>query len=327
MCEVIYLYDGTFDGFLSCVFEAYLRKEVPVSIQWEEEAEPSLFDSRTVPTDEARSGRVFRKLKELSPYGTNLVCKGFLTCLPDREMHLFRLIAKLLKDGPAFLTNLSDETLYPVAAAVRHLNGEAHLLKGFLRFSDLGGVLAGEIAPKNRVLPLLRAHFCARYREEAFFIYDRTHREALFYAGGRAEICPLDEFHMAPPDSTEASYRTLWKRFYDTIAIRERENPRCRMTRMPKRYWGVMTEFQDESYFRPLEEQRKLSGERAEQFGEQAGQFREQQKPSQERTELSRESAIPRMPAAVCPAPAFPDGRPAPGTPAEAGPSAPGSAP
>lgn len=55
---------------------------------------------------------------------------------------------------------------------------------------------------------------------------------------------------MAPPDEAEARYRLLWKRFYDTIAIRERENPRCRMTHMPKRYWGTMTEFQGEAHFR-----------------------------------------------------------------------------
>ena len=55
---------------------------------------------------------------------------------------------------------------------------------------------------------------------------------------------------MAPPDEIEANYRILWKRFYDTIAIKERENPRGRMTHMPKRYWNTMTEFQDESYFK-----------------------------------------------------------------------------
>ena len=63
-------------------------------------------------------------------------------------------------------------------------------------------------------------------------------------------IRPVDDFQMAPPDEKEANYRLLWKRFYDTIAIKERENPRCRMTQMPKRYWNTMTEFQDESYFR-----------------------------------------------------------------------------
>jgi len=170
--------------------------------------------------------------------------------MEDKEICLYRFVVKLLRDGPGFMRNFSDETLYPIASAVRHLNGEAHLLKGFVRFSDLGGVLGGEIEPKNRVLPLLRNHFCARYREDTFFIYDRTHKEALFYAGGKAIIRPIDDFQMAPPDEKEASYRLLWKRFYDTIAIKERENPRCRMTQMPKRYWNTMTEFQDESYFR-----------------------------------------------------------------------------
>ena len=282
-----YLYDGSFAGFLSCVYESYAEKEIPAAIRSEDtEEEISLFASHTVPTDRERAGRVYRKLRAVSPYGANLVCKGFLTCLPDREIFLYRLIRKLLQEGPGFLSNLSDETLYPVAVAVRRLNTEAHLLKGFLRFSDLGGVLAGEIEPKNRVLPLLRVHFCARYREEAFFIYDRTHKEALFYAGGRAELRPLDEFQMAPPDGTEAAYRTLWKRFYDTIAIRERENPRGRMTRMPKRYWGVMTEFQAVS---PM--------------------------------------AVPPVSGGDGPAPGVPAGRPAPVIPAESAPPVPGSAP
>ena len=48
-------------------------------------------------------------------------------------------------------------------------------------------ILGSEIEPKNRVLPILRGHFCARYQNEKFFIYDRTHHEALFYAAGKAE--------------------------------------------------------------------------------------------------------------------------------------------
>lgn len=39
-------------------------------------------------------------------------------------------------------------------------------------------------------------------------------------------------------------YRQLWTRFYNTISIEGRYNPKCRMTHMPKRYWAMMTEFQ-----------------------------------------------------------------------------------
>ena len=251
MNEMIYTYDSSFEGFLCCIFDSYANKEVLTAITDDEDSAPILFPVRAIQTDSGHAGRVLRKLHKLSPYGEELVRRGFLTCMEDREIRLYRLVVKLLREGPGFLRNFSDETLHPVAKAVQHLNSEAHLLKGFVRFSELGGVLGGEIAPKNRVLPLLRSHFCARYLNESFFLYDRTHKEALFYAGGRAVIRPLEEFQMAPPDETEAKYRLLWKRFYDTIAIRERENPRCRMSNMPKRYWGTMTEFQDASYFTP----------------------------------------------------------------------------
>ena len=128
--------------------------------------------------------------------------------------------------------------------AITSPDGRYTLLRGFVRFSDIGGVLAAEIEPKNRVLPLLRGHFCQRCHDETFFLYDRTHREALFYADGHSAIVPLEEFVMAPPDETEKRYRRLWRCFYDTIAIRERENPKLRMSHMPKRFWPLLTEFQ-----------------------------------------------------------------------------------
>ena len=252
MQEILYFYDGSFEGFLSCVFESYAHHERPSAIESEEV--PTLFATRWVETEVSHAQRVLRKLHAISPWGLELVRRGFLTCLPQREMALYRLIQKLLEEGPAFLHNLSDETLNPVFQAVRHLNGEAHLLKGFVRFSDYGGVLAAEIEPKNRVLPLLRGHFCSRFQNEDFLIYDRVHHEVLLSQHGASAIRPLDALSLAAPDKTEAAYRRLWKQFYDTVAIRERYNPKLRRTHMPKRYWNTMTEFQGEDYFRAAED-------------------------------------------------------------------------
>lgn len=251
MPESVYVYDGSFPGFLCCIFDSYLYHEIPVDIVSQEAFSPSLYPVRDVKTDRQHAQRVYHRAAESSPEAAALLYRGFLTCMEGRETALYRLMAKLLREGPGFLKNRADETLYPVWKAVRHLNGEVHLLKGFLRFSEFSGVLAAEIEPKNRVLPLLRPHFCDRFYNETFFIYDRTHREALFYAERRAIISPLESFQMGRPDEREAGFRLLWKQFYNTIAIRERENPRLRMSNMPKRYWNVMTEFQDADYFVP----------------------------------------------------------------------------
>ena len=148
--EVIYHYDGSFEGFLSCVFASYAHKESPAGFCSGEDLLYSFYDTRTVSTNPEHAARVWRKIAALSPEAAALLRRGLLTCLPEKELYLYRLLAKLLRDGPGFLGNRSDETLYPVLRAVQHLNGEVHLLKGFVRFSDLGGVLGGEIEPKNR---------------------------------------------------------------------------------------------------------------------------------------------------------------------------------
>ena len=248
--EIIYQYDGSFEGLLCCVFESYTKKERPTAILRDGDDEPSLFEIRAVTTDRAHAQRIYRSLYKRSPEVGPFLRRAFLTCLPDKEMAIYRFIVKFYREGAPLLSRLSDDTYLPLLKAVRQLSGEVEQFRGFTRFSDFDGVLGAEIEPKNRVLPVLRRHFCERYHNETFFLYDRTHREALLYSGGVSRIVPLNHFEMAQPDEVEAGYRRLWRRFYDTVAIEARKNEKLRMTHMPKRYWGMMTEFQDESYFK-----------------------------------------------------------------------------
>ncbi len=240
-----YRYDGSFAGFLTCVFESYARKEDPMVFSGPEDGRISLYLERTVETDRAKAERVYAALgKRLSPAGRRLAAESFLTCLEERERRVYEFIRLGLDRGPALVRDLTDDRVAVLNKAVTHLRGEVQLYRGFVRFSDYGGVLAAQIEPKNRVLPLLRSHFCARYNAERFLIYDRTHTEVLVYQPGRWVIAPLEELVLPAAGRTEREYRALWRRFYDTIAIEGRYNPRCRMTHMPKRYWNMMTEFQ-----------------------------------------------------------------------------------
>lgn len=242
--EIIYQYDGSFDGLLNCIFESYTQKERPTAILCDGDVTYSLFEIRAVPTDPAHADRVAQSLKKISNEVLPFLRRVFLTCLPDRELAIYRFVAKLYREGAPYLSRLSDSDYQPLLRATRNLSTEVEHLRGFLRFSLYDGMLGAVIEPKNRVLPLLCAHFCERCRGERFFIYDRTHREALLHANGVSRIVPLLSFEPAAPDTEEAAYRQLWRCFYDTVAIRERENPRLRMSNMPKRYWKNMTEFQ-----------------------------------------------------------------------------------
>lgn len=253
--QVCYTYDGTFNGFLTCVYESFVNKESPAHFSAPGDVQVSLYPERPVETHPAHAKRVRASLpKRLSPDGSLLATHAFLTCLPEREKHIYDFISLGYEWGPGVIQDLTNDRVLVLNRAVWHLRAEAHLLKGFIRFSEQDGVLAAEIEPKNRVLPLLRPHFCTRYPNERFLIYDRVHREGLFHQSGQWALVPLEALHLDAPDSVERGYRAMWRRFYDTIAIEGRYNPKCRMTHMPKRYWNTMTEFQED----PPEEGKEL---------------------------------------------------------------------
>lgn len=247
MSAVCYRYDGTFDGFLTCIFESYVNKEPPAEFLLDDDPTVTLWEEREVTTHPAHARRVYERLgKKTSPAFRTQMERAYLTCLPDRDMILYRLIRRGFDEGNRVSRDLTDPDMAKVTLALQKMWTEWDHLKGFVRFSELDGFLVGEIEPKNRVLPLLGGHFAARLNGEKLVLYDRTHHEALFAAGFRWTIEPVEEFHMGRAGEEELSWRRLWRSFFNTIAIEGRTNPKCQSTHLPKRYRHVMTEFMEE---------------------------------------------------------------------------------
>ena len=241
---VVYCYDGSFDGLLCCVYESYDKNELPADVLPEDGHLPLLLDTRAIETREERAQRVQKSIPQKMGYAAlDFVRHAFLTNLPGKELLILKFLRLGFRHGRSVLSRLTDETIHTLTVAVRHLTHEAHLFQGFVRFSETGGVLTAQIEPKNIVLPLLARPFADRYPGERFLIYDKTHGMVLLYQNGKAHICAAEAFEQPQPDEEELKFRELWRLFYKTIEIKERRNPRCRMSHMPKRYWNCMTEF------------------------------------------------------------------------------------
>ena len=244
--DVIYTYDGSFDGFLCCVFESVYASEIPFDIVCEDDAPPTLYDVRAVATDPAKAERVRASIpSKISNRAMELVTTVFCSCLENKELRILEFLLQGYQEGGKLCFKLGDDLMSQLLGAEKHLLHEAHLLKGFVRFADVGGALVAVITPKNSVLPCIAQHFILRYRDEQFMIFDKTNKTALVYQNGKSEILRLDNVTFPEISESEARYHALWKEFYKTIAIKGRENPRCRMTHMPKRYWGNMLEVSD----------------------------------------------------------------------------------
>lgn len=245
--DLIYRYDGSLPGLLTCVFESIAKKESPIAILSPDDEEYYLLPEKEIITDEVKARRVAVSIpKKISPAAWDLVWRGYLTCHPDRARLIVDFLRLGYKVGGKVVDMLGDETVSALSKAVLHMNREAHLLTGFTRFSITGDVMTAVIAPKNNVLPLLAPHFRTRYPSDSFMIFDRTHGLAYFHTRREDSFRFVEELQLPPASPEEMRFRQMWKRYYDTIAIEGRYNPRCRMTHMPKRYWDCLTELNPE---------------------------------------------------------------------------------
>ncbi|HEX3037389.1 MAG TPA: TIGR03915 family putative DNA repair protein [Oscillospiraceae bacterium] len=242
--NLIYQYDGSFDGLLCCVFESYEKNEIPADILSPDALQITLLTVKEIRTDEQKSSRVLTSIpKKMGDLALDFVRRAFLTCLPQKERYILLFLRMGYRFGPSVMNMLADDVVNTLFKAVKHLDNESHLFKGFVRFSIFNNALVAEIEPKNYVLSLLTQHFCERYPEERFLIHDKTHGMALVYQPYQSAIIPIEGLQMPEPDEQEESFRELWRLFYKTIEIQGRHNPKCRMTHMPKRYWNNLTEF------------------------------------------------------------------------------------
>ena len=245
--NLVYRYDGTYQGFLCCVAQCFFHKKLPQGVQLLDEPQGTLFGVLAVESDPELARRVEDSVREkISPAALGMVQQGFLTCMEEKELRLIRFILLGYRHGPRVLGMSVHPDVHALNKALLYLKNEAHFHVEFLRFADCGGFLAAMITPNNRVLPLIVNPFCARLNTERFMIFDKTHGMGFVYRpGGEAgEFFYADAVDLPEPSEEEARYQALWRKFYDTIAVEGRVNPKLRRGMMPMRYWKNMTEFQ-----------------------------------------------------------------------------------
>ena len=162
--DVVYLYDGSFEGFLCCVFESFAQHEIPFAVWTPQRETSTLYPVKDIPTDHARAQRVFasfgRKLGAETEY---LVSRDFLSGREDKELLLIRFLHLAFALGPGTVKRTGHPDVAPLYEMKKSLDWEVDKFQGFVRFEEHDGMLGAVIHPKNYILPLLRPHFCGRF--------------------------------------------------------------------------------------------------------------------------------------------------------------------
>ncbi len=244
----VYGYDGSFDGLLSLVFEAYRRRERPARVV--ADGAPfagTLFgDVLVVPTDTAHAARVRDGLaRRVTSAGVDALYHAFLSEADGIEDALVALVEAIFARGGTVVDDLRFGPSLAAARMAARVRTEVHRMHAFVRFERRAGDLyVARICPDHHVLPLLAPHFEGRYGAQRWAILDDRRGLALVHEPGQPLVVALaDAFDALPREADEATFQRMWRRYIVSVTIPERRNLRLQRRHLPRRYWPYLTEW------------------------------------------------------------------------------------
>jgi probable DNA metabolism protein len=250
-----FIYDNTFEGLLTCVFDAFFRKEFPQNIVGENIQLPLFSDSFLVITDDAKSERVLNALrKKISKSALQMLFVTYLSELEGIEIILFRYIQKALNSEKSIEMNFADADVLELSKVYKKVTREEEHLRQFVRFQKtVDGMYFAVMEPIHNVLPLTARFFQTRFADQQWIIYDVRRKYGLFYDLNTVETVhfdhldiSLDTGKLTPEklDEYELAFQNMWKDYLTAITIQQRRNLKLQKQHLPVRFWKYLTEKQ-----------------------------------------------------------------------------------
>jgi probable DNA metabolism protein len=248
----IFVTDGSFEGLLTAIFEAYTGERPPDAIESAGSNQLGLFERRiTIKTDSGKSDRVWKGLaKHLGSNRRRMLFEAFLSCQPGVETAIYQFFWDTIPGRNGRKTKVRLTSHIEIKKLSQKVRREVHRMKGFIRFEQTGGdQYLGLIAPQYDVLPLVRRHFEARFSDQRWIIYDTLRNYGLCYDRSQTRELRLDTAELKSIRNNETVSeelcQNLWQRYYAAVNIPQRDNPKLHLRQLPRRYWRYLPEKQN----------------------------------------------------------------------------------
>lgn len=251
---IILTYDGTFEGFLTAIFECYSRKDFPVDIVSRNGEQRQLFvQKRDIHTDSVKADRVWKGIQQKMTVKNNqLVFYAFLSEEPGIEMKIYRFLRRLFSEHFNIETDFGDPDVLYLTQTSRKVKQEAMRMMQFVRFQHTkDGLYFCGIEPRYDVIPMVVGQFQKRFADQRWLLYDlKRNYGVLFDENNPQEVVISNrEFSSITGQLNEnvlqegeEFYQKLWKSYFTHINIQERKNLRLQRQHMPRRFWKYLPE-------------------------------------------------------------------------------------
>jgi probable DNA metabolism protein len=249
------VYDGSFEGLLTAIFEVYAGKVSHPHIIKNTLASDQLFSTKLpISSDEEKATRVSKKITDLmGKDGLKSLWKATLYERPGIENIILGVVQYSLTSNKNVLRDFGHPDVLALQEVLKKLNRERHRMTAFIRFElAQDGVFYSTVEPDFDVLPLISDHFRKRYADQRWLIFDTLRNYGIFY--DLTQVITVEahatEKDNSPAilkldwDETEKEFQELWKNYFKSTNIASRKNTKLHLQHVPRRYWKYLTEKQ-----------------------------------------------------------------------------------
>jgi len=250
----IFIYDQTFEGLLTAIYEAIEQEIQPNKIVNTKSFQDDMFAIKYyISADSEKFEKIWKQVKEK----TNLdncqrIFKAFLFETSNIELIIYNYI-KLILDTPHNIElDFSNENVVKLNNIQKKVGKEAQRVLMFLRFQKtVDDIYYASFNPKYNVIPLTVAHFRDRFADQKWVIFDTRRKFGYYYdlenvreitIGNQKVNFESGQVNNDVLHVSEKLFQELWKNYYDTINIKERKNLKVHMQFLPKRFWKLLPE-------------------------------------------------------------------------------------
>ena len=245
---MILVYDGTFEGFLSLVYEVYYKKLKPIKIYKTLPNEMIFKETLEIETSQDNVLKVLNAIKTKFPKEIlEKILNIFMCDSKEFEMALLEYIIIGFKETKQ-LFNINNSCVFYLNSLEKELFRNIHKLTGFIRFEELeDATLYAKVESKFNIVYFLGKHFLKRFNNQNFIIHDLNRKLAFVKIENNFSVQEVAFFDEPNYSSNEQKFQKLWKSFFSGVTLKERINPKLQKQLVPLLYRTYMNEFFDKT--------------------------------------------------------------------------------
>ncbi|AEX86450.1 hypothetical protein XO10_10185 [Marinitoga sp. 1135] len=246
----ILTYDGTFQGLLTITYYCFEKRKLPDLIL--KEGNKGIFgNGNIIKTDFKKAEYVSNFIKRKINNGIlKNIFLAYLSEYENIEVDIIKYVNIALKLKKDPINYIEKDYILKIKKVIYKVSNEKHKFIGLLRFRELSnGLYYAPFEPDHNIIILLARHFINRFSNQNWIIHDIKRNLALVYSKGKVDLININISNqyffkdLENLSKDEIEYQSLWKTYFNSAAITERNNSKLQKQFMPIRYWKYLTEF------------------------------------------------------------------------------------